>query len=69
MQTNTKRANQPVLFRYDPSKVVKLVGEEVASPRHLDDQEEQTLVATVTETGSLRDKVCGKSQGLRRESS
>ena len=43
-------------IRYDPSKVVKLVGEEVASPRHLDDQEEQALVATVTETGSLRDR-------------
>jgi integrase/recombinase XerD len=41
---------------YDPTKVVKLVGEEVSAPRHLDDQEEQALVATVTETGSLRDQ-------------
>lgn len=32
---------------YDPAKVVKLVGEEVTSPRHLDDQEEQALVAAV----------------------
>lgn len=41
---------------YDPAKVVKLVGEEMSSPRHLDDQEEQALIATVTETGSLRDR-------------
>src|SRR5713101_6352629 len=32
---------------YDPAKVVKLVGEEVTSPRYLDDQEEQALVAAV----------------------
>src|SRR5450432_4173359 len=32
---------------YDPAKVVKLVGEEVTSPRHLDDQEEQALIAIV----------------------
>jgi integrase/recombinase XerD len=43
-------------IRHDPAKVVKLEGEEVTSPRHLDDQEEQALVATVTETGSLRDR-------------
>jgi integrase/recombinase XerC len=42
--------------KYDPAKVVKLVGEEVSSPRHLDDQEEQALVAAVMETGSLRDQ-------------
>jgi integrase/recombinase XerC len=36
--------------------VVKLVGEEVTSPRHLDDQEEQALVATVTEIGNTRDR-------------
>ena len=39
---------------YDPAKVVKLVGEEVLAPRHLDDQEEQRLLAAVTEAGSLR---------------
>src|SRR3989440_1259550 len=43
-------------IRHDPAKVVKLAGEEASSPRHLDDQEEQALVATVTETGSLRDR-------------
>jgi integrase/recombinase XerC len=41
--------------RYDPAKVVKLVGEEVSAPRHLDDQEEQALVAAVIEAGNLRD--------------
>ena len=43
-------------IRHDPAKVVKLVGEEASPPRHLDDQEEQALIATVTETGSLRDR-------------
>ncbi len=32
------------------------MGEEVSAPRHLDDQEEQALVAAVTETGNLRDR-------------
>jgi integrase/recombinase XerD len=41
---------------YDPAKVVKLVREEVLAPRHLDDQEEQALVAAVTEGGNLRDR-------------
>lgn len=40
----------------DPAKVVKLVGEEVSTPRHLDDQEEQALVAAVTQMGNLRDR-------------
>jgi integrase/recombinase XerD len=42
--------------RYDSAKVVKLAGEEVSAPRHLDVQEEQALVATVTKAGSLRDR-------------
>ena len=42
--------------RYDPARVVKLVGEEVAAPRHLKDQEEQALLAAVTEAGKLRDR-------------
>ncbi len=41
---------------YDPARVVKLVGEEVTPPRHLDDQEEQALVAAVTEAGNARDR-------------
>jgi integrase/recombinase XerD len=44
------------LLTYDPAKVVKLVGEEVISPRHLDDQEEQALVAAVKKKGNMRDQ-------------
>lgn len=36
---------------------MKLVGQEEVSPRQLDDQEEQALVAAVTKRGSLRDRV------------
>jgi integrase/recombinase XerD len=43
-------------IKHDPAKVVKLVGEEAAPPRHLDDQEEHALVAAVTQTGSARDR-------------
>ena len=43
-------------IKHNPAKVVKLVGEEEASPRHLDDQEEQALIAAVMETGNLRDR-------------
>jgi integrase/recombinase XerC len=45
------------LITYDPSAAVKLVGQEDAAPRHVDDQEEQALVAAVTKAGSLRDRV------------
>ena len=45
------------LITYDPSVPVKLVGQADTSPRHLDDQEEQALVAVVTKGGSLRDRV------------
>ena len=40
----------------NPAKVVKLVEQEVPPPRHLNGQEEQALVAAVTETGSLWDR-------------
>lgn len=43
-------------LHYDLAKVVKLVGEEATSPRHLDDQEEQALVATVKNTESTPDQ-------------
>ena len=42
---------------YYPSAAVKLVGQEERTPRHLDDQEEQALVAVVMKAGSLRDRV------------
>jgi integrase/recombinase XerC len=50
-------ASQQRLITYDPSAVVKLVGQEESTPRHLDDQEEQALVASVTKAGTLRDRV------------
>lgn len=43
-------------LKRNPAKVVKLVEQEAPPPRHLNDQEEQALVATVTETGSLRNR-------------
>ena len=43
-------------LKRNPAKVVKLAEQEAPPPRHLSDQEEQALVATVTETGSLRDR-------------
>jgi integrase/recombinase XerD len=41
---------------HDPAKVVNLVDEERAAPRQVNDQEEQALVAAVTNQGSLRDR-------------
>lgn len=43
-------------LKHDSAKVVKLVGEEAVPPRHLNDQEEQALVAAVTGGGSIRDR-------------
>jgi integrase/recombinase XerD len=50
-------AKQKQLISYDPSAPVKLVGQEEVAPRHLDDQEEQALMTTVTKEGILRDRV------------
>src|SRR5450755_4786687 len=50
-------AMQKRLISYDPSTPVKLVGEEEHAPRHLEDKEEQALVAAVTNEGTLRDRV------------
>ena len=44
------------LITYDPSVAVKLVGEVETTPRQLDDQEEQALVAAVMKGGTLRDR-------------
>src|SRR5713101_1445975 len=49
-------AIQRHFIMYDPSRAVKLVGEVETVPRHLEDQEEQALVAAVTKEGSLRDR-------------
>src|SRR5579885_3129990 len=43
-------------LRYDPASVVNLIGEQATPPRHLDDQEEQALVAAVTHAGNARDR-------------
>ena len=43
-------------IRHNPARVVKLVGEETIFPRHLDAQEEQALLAAVTEKGDMRDQ-------------
>ncbi|MBA2393033.1 MAG: tyrosine-type recombinase/integrase, partial [Ktedonobacteraceae bacterium] len=48
---------QKQLISYDPSVPVKLVGEEEHAPRHLEDEEEQALVAAVINEGTLRDRV------------
>ncbi|GCF11965.1 hypothetical protein [Dictyobacter arantiisoli] len=50
-------AMQEQFISYDPSAPVKLVGEEEHAPRHLEDEEEQALVAAVTNEGTLRDRV------------
>jgi integrase/recombinase XerD len=50
-------AMQKQFISYDPSAPVKLVGEEEHAPRHLEDEEEQALVAAVTSKGNLRDRV------------
>lgn len=50
-------AVQRRIVTYDPSVAVKLVGQEDIAPLHLDDQEEQALIAAVTQAGHLRDRV------------
>jgi len=45
------------IIYYDPSAPVKLVEQEDIAPRHLDNQEVQAMVATVTKQGTLRDHV------------
>ncbi len=50
-------AMQKQFISYDPSAPVKLVGQEESAPRHLEDEEEQALVAAVTNEGTLRDRV------------
>jgi integrase/recombinase XerD len=40
----------------DPAKVVKSVGQQAASPRHLSDRDEEALLAAVCTSGTLRDR-------------
>jgi integrase/recombinase XerD len=54
----------------DPARVVKLIPRTPQAPRHLTDQEEQALVAAVSQRGSLRDRtllVLALHSGLRAE--
>jgi len=54
----------------DPSRVVKLIPRTPQAPRHLTDQEEQALVAAVSQHGNLRDRtllVVALYTGLRAE--
>ncbi|MGG0938676.1 tyrosine-type recombinase/integrase [Brevibacillus centrosporus] len=44
------------LIRRDPSKPVKLVPEEKASPRQMTEREEAALIAAVEHSGSIRDQ-------------
>jgi integrase/recombinase XerD len=58
------------LVARDPARVVKLVPRAPQTPRHLSDQEEEALVAAVTQHGSLRDRtllVVALHTGLRAE--
>ncbi len=50
-------AMQKQLISYNPSAPVKLVGEEEHATRQLEDEEEQALVAAVTNEGTLRDRI------------
>lgn len=49
----TKRTQ---LVQSDPADPIKFVPKEATSPRHLDDDEEEALVAAVNATGTLRDQ-------------
>jgi integrase/recombinase XerD len=44
------------LIGRNPAAPVRLIPREATAPRHLDDQEEEALVAAVTVAGSLRDQ-------------
>ncbi|URJ47339.3 tyrosine-type recombinase/integrase [Paenibacillus polymyxa] len=49
-------ASSQGLIRRDPSKPVKLVPEEKASPRQMTEKEAAALIATVEHSGSIRDQ-------------
>ena len=63
-------AVQSGLIARDPARVVKFVPRTPQPPRHLTDQEEQALVAAVSQHGSLRDRtlvIVALHTGLRAE--
>jgi integrase/recombinase XerC len=44
------------LIQSDPASPIKFVPKEASPPRHLDDDEEEALIAAVNATGTLRDQ-------------
>jgi integrase/recombinase XerC len=58
------------LIARDPARVVKLIPRTPQAPRQLTDQEEEALIAAVTQSGTLRDRtllVLALHTGLRAE--
>lgn len=49
-------ATRTQTIQYDPISAVKFVPKEATAPRHLNDDEEDALVAAVNATGTLRDR-------------
>lgn len=49
----TKKTN---LIQFDPTSLIKFLPKEASPPRHLNDEEEEALVAAVNATGTLRDQ-------------
>jgi integrase/recombinase XerC len=49
-------ASQSALISRDPTKVVKMVGEDRQPPRHLEDREESSLLSAVENGGDVRDR-------------
>lgn len=49
-------ATRTQTIQYDPMRAVKFVPKEATAPRHLNDDEEDALVAAVNATGTLRDR-------------
>lgn len=49
-------ATKTQVIQQDPTSTVKFVPKEATAPRHLDDDEEDALIAAVNATGTLRDR-------------
>ncbi len=49
-------ATKTQAIQQDPTSTVKFVPKEATAPRHLDDDEEDALIAAVNATGTLRDR-------------
>jgi integrase/recombinase XerD len=49
-------ATRAQIIQHDPTNIVKFVPKETTAPRHLSDEEESALVATVNAIGTMRDR-------------